>query len=228
MFSGITEHLKFGVDFSSNHTKTQAVNQKIETVVLWSSHMLKRSVNCKSLFTYRFLLPFQFLGRDSLLQLHFHILASGSTPIFTKYFLSFVYTLDASACCGSVHHRASGVQAGGLTLLGVLSRVWRPLFWFSAPADLARRGHFCVCSTAPTVWISPRVSGQRSHSLSWVELYRTSISFSLVILYAVHQQKQKVVWGKKVLCEGHFCWCGYSFVCIPTLSIYVGLCFGKN
>ena len=51
--------------------------------------MLKRSVNCKSLFAYRFLLPFQFLGRDSLLQLHFHILASGSTPIFSKCFLSF-------------------------------------------------------------------------------------------------------------------------------------------
>lgn len=78
------------VDFSSNHTKTQSVNQKIETIVLlWSSHMIKRSVNCKSLFTYHFFLPFQFLGQDSLLQLHFHILAWGSTPIFAKYFSSF-------------------------------------------------------------------------------------------------------------------------------------------
>lgn len=135
----------------------------------------------------------------------------------------FVYKWDASACCSSVYSRASGLQADGphfawwhLTGL-VTSLIILTSSWPSTEVAFLCLLHctYCVNFTS--------LLSQRS-SFSWVELYRTSMSFSLVILYNVHWQKQKVTWGKKVLYRGHFCWCGFSFFWIPTLSIYIGLC----
>ena len=132
-----------------------------------------------------------------------------------------------SACCGSVYHRASGMQDDGphfawchLTGL-VTSLIILTSSWPSTEVAFLCLLHCTYCVNFTSLLT------QRS-SFSWVELYRTSISFSLVILYTVHWQKQKVVWGKKVLYKGHLCWCCFSFFWIPTVSIYIGLCFGKN
>ena len=192
-------------------------------MLLWSSHMIKRSVSCKSLFTYHFFLPLQFLGQESLLWLHFYILASGSTHIFAKYFSSFCLQIRR-VCLLRQGFRDAGW--------------WASLCLVSSHGfgDLSYNSHFSstevafLCLLHCTYCVNfTSLLTQRS-SFSSVELYRTSISFSLVIPYTVHWQKQKVVWGKKVLYKGHFCWCCFSFFWIPTLSICIGFgkCFGKN